>query len=240
MLLWLSIVWIAAAQEGPALRSHLSFEYGGQVPLADMRDRFGSNFNLGSQFEVLHTRNGLLFGLKGYYLFGSTVKEDVISNLRGPDGEVIGNDGGPATIGLRERGFFIGPYIGKLFPLSEQYPHSGIKVQLGTGLFQHHVRIQDDSRTVEQLAGEYKKGYDRLSNGMAGYGFVGYQHLDPNQRINFFAGIDITVAGTESRRDFDFNLMGPENAMRTDVLTGVRIGWILPVTTGVAPGKIYY
>jgi hypothetical protein len=242
MTILLSILHITLvnAQEGSPLRSHISFEYGAQVPMADMKDRFGSSFNLGSQVEALHTGNGLLFGLKGYYLFGSTVKEDVLSNLRGPNGEIIGNDGAPATIALRERGFYIGPYVGKLFELSEKYPASGIKLQVGAGLLQHHIRVQDDTRTVEQLAGEYKKGYDRLSNGLAGYGFIGYQHLDPDMRINFFAGLDITIASTESRRDYDFNLMGPENAKRTDVLAGVRLGWILPITTGVAPEKIYY
>jgi hypothetical protein len=93
---------------------------------------------------------------------------------------------------------------------------------------------------VEQLSGDYRKGYDRLSNGLTGYGFLGYQHLDPNQRINFIAGFDLTYASTESRRDYDFNLMRREEGTRSDVLVGFRIGWILPVTTGVAPEKIYY
>jgi hypothetical protein len=159
---------VSAQREGTVLRSHLSFEYGGQVPLADMKERFGSNFNLGSQFEVLHTKKLWLFGFKGYYLFGGTVKEDAISILRGPDGNIIGNDGGPATIGLKERGLFLGPYIGKMVAFSEAKPHAGLKLQLGAGLFQHHIRIQDDTRTVEQLSGDYKKGYDRLSNGRAG------------------------------------------------------------------------
>ncbi len=231
---------LCAQDSGPALRSHLSFEYGGQIPFADMADRFGANFNLGSQFEVLHSGNHWLMGMKGYYLFGTTLKEDVISILRSPDGQVIGNDGAPATIGLRERGFFIGPYCGKLFVLNENKPHAGIKLQIGAGLLQHHVRIQDDTRTVVQLSGEYRKGYDRLTNGLAGYAFIGYQHLDPNKRINFLVGFDITLASTISRRDFDFNLMRRDDARRTDILAGVRIGWILPITTGIAPDKIYY
>lgn len=231
---------LMAQEDNTTFRTHLSFEYGGQVPMADMADRFGSNFNLGSQVEALHTRNLWLAGVKIYYLFGNTLKEDVISTLRSSDGEVIGNDGAPAVIGLRERGFFIGPYVGKLFVLNEKNPHSGIKLQAGLGFLQHHVRIQDDTRTVVQLSGEYRKGYDRLSNGMAGYVFLGYQHLDPFKRINFFAGFDLTVGGTQSRRDYDFNLMRRDETKRTDVLAGIRAGWILPITTGIAPEKIYY
>ena len=230
----------AQEQATTAFRSHLSFEYGGQIPLVDMADRFGSNFNLGSQFEILHTKNRWLLGVKGYYLFGNTVREDVISILRTPEQEIIGNDGAPATIALRERGFFIGPYLGKLIVLTEKKPHAGLKLQIGAGLLQHHVRIQDDTRTVVQLTGDYKKGYDRLSNGLAGYLFVGYQYLDPDKRINFIAGFDATIASTQSRRDFDFNLMRKDDTKRTDVLLGIRIGWILPVTTGIAPETIYY
>ena len=230
----------AQAQDGPALRTHLSFEYGGQLALADMKERFGNDFNLGSQFEILHTRNLWLAGIKGYFIFGNTVKEDVIESLRTPEGFVIGNDGGPATIVLRERGFFVGPYVGKLFGLFPDKPHAGIKVQVGAGLLQHHVRIQDDTRTVEQLTGDYRKGYDRLANGIAGYLFAGYQHLDPNKRINFLAGFDLTYGATRSRRDFDFNLGRPEDARRNDLLVGFRIGWILPITTGIAPETIYY
>ena len=239
-LMLVTCMLVGQDAKGPALRSHISFEYGGQIPMADMKDRFGAGFNLGSQFEVLHTRNHFLFGLKGFYVFGNTVKEDVLSILRSPDGEIIGNDGAPAIVTLRERGFFIGPYIGKVFPLSDAAPHAGIKIQLGTGLLQHHVRIQDDTRTVEQLTGDYRKGYDRLSNGLVGYLFLGYQHLDPGKRINFLAGFDLTYGSTESRRDFDFSLMRKEEGMRKDILAGVRVGWILPVTTGQAPETIYY
>jgi len=241
VLLWFALWGVVIAQEeSAAVRLHISFEYGAQIPLADMEDRFGSNFNLGSQFELLHTRSLWLAGIKGYYVFGSTVREDVISNLRTPEGEVIGNDGGPAILLLRERGFFIGPYAGKVINLNKKVPHAGLKFQLGMGLLQHQVRIQDDSRTVEQLSGDYRKGYDRLSNGLGAYVFAGYQHLDPKKRVNFLAGFDMTWARTQSRRDYDFNLMRTDTEERTDILVGFRIGWIVPITTGVAPGSIYY
>ena len=241
LLLGLAVCPSLTGQDaGPALRLHVSFEYGGQIPLADMADRFGANFNLGSQFEILHTRSLWLAGIKGYYMFGGHVKEDVISNLRTPEGEIIGNDGGPAILLLRERGLFLGPYIGKLVNLDPGVPHAGLKFQIGAGILQHQVRIQDDTRTVEQLAGDYRKGYDKLSNGLAGYLFAGYQHLDPQKRVNFLAGFDITWAATESRRDYDFNLMRRDTEQRSDILVGFRIGWILPVTTGVAPETIYY
>lgn len=240
IVLVLSYSSLFSQEDRPALRLYLSFEYGGQIPLADMKDRFGANFNLGTQFEVLHIRSRWLAGVKAYYMFGGTVKEDVISSLRTSEGEIIGNDGGPAIILLRERGLFIGPYIGKLINLDRDKPDTGLKFQLGLGVLQHQVRIQDDSRTIEQLNGDYRKGYDRLSNGAAGYVFAGYQHLDPNKRINFLVGFDLTFGNTQSRRDYDFNLMRRETEKRMDALVGFRLGWILPITTGIAPESIYY
>lgn len=231
---------ILAQSTGTSLRSHLSFEYGVAFPIADMADRFGTAFNLGSQFEILQTRSLWVAGIKGYYMFGNTVKEDVLSILRTPEGTIIGNDGAPAVVVLRQRGLFFCPYIGKVFSLNATRPHVGIKIQAGAGLLQHHVRLQDDTRSVVQITGDYAKGYDKLSNGLAGYVFAGYQHLDPNKRINFLAGFEFIYAVTENRRDFDFSLMRKDDVQRTDLLAGFRVGWILPITTGIAPETIYY
>lgn len=231
---------VLKAQDGSLVRSHISFEYGGQVPLADMRDRFGANFNLSSQFELLHIKWLWHAGVKGYYLFGATVKEDVLAILRTPEFHIIGNDRVPATVFLRERGFYIGPYVGRIFRLSEENPLSGIKASFGAGLLQHRVRIQDDSRSVTQLTGEYIKGYDRLTNGMALYAFLGYQNLDVQNRMNFLAGFDLTVGFTRSRRDFDFSTQMRDTSSRLDILLGFRLGWILPITTGKDPDDIYY
>ncbi|MDX1409423.1 MAG: hypothetical protein R3330_14850 [Saprospiraceae bacterium] len=219
---------------------HLSFEYGTQFPAGDLQDRFGHNFNLGSQYELMHLPSGWHAGLKGYFLFGNRVKEDVLALLRTPEGDIIGNDRAPAIVFLRERGFFLGPYAGKIFRLSERAPHSGIKVSVGAGLLQHKIRIQDDTRSVSQLTGDYVKGYDRLTNGLAFYGFIGYQHLDPRGRLNFLAGFDLTSGSTQSRRDFNFDQQLADTQQRTDTLIGFRIGWILPITTGQPPNEIFY
>jgi hypothetical protein len=230
---------ICSAQSGK-VRSHISFEYGGQLPLQDMQERFGANFNVGGQFELLHIPSGWHVGLKGYYMFGGKVKEDVLANLRTPAGDIIGNDRAPAAIFLRERGLFIGAYAGKLFALSESKPSAGFKVSVGAGLLQHNIRIQDDSRSVTQITGDYLKGYDRLTNGLALYTFIGYQHLDPDRRINFLAGFDLTYGFTESRRDIDFSTGMHDGRSRKDGLVGFRVGWILPITTGQDPDEIYY
>jgi hypothetical protein len=230
----------SSTQAQKAVRMHLSFEYGVQFPGNDLNQRFGSSFNVASQFEVLLTKSLWHAGVKGMFLFGNKVNEDVISNLRTAEGDIIGNDRALADVTLRQRGMFTGAYVGKIFSFSEKQPHSGIKLSLGGGLMQHKVRVQDNTRTVTQITGEYAKGYDRLTNGPALYGFLGYQHLDPNRRLNFFAGVDYMLGFTKNKRAYNFNEQRRDDISRTDSLFGIRIGFILPITYGVESATIFY
>ncbi len=231
----------AFGQQRPPSFFNISFEYGIHLPLGDMKDRFGTNFQLGGHLERMHSKSKILYGASFHFLFGNVVKEDVLANLRTTDGGIIGNDRRFANVGLRERGFNAQAYIGKIFNLVDGHYASGIKLTLGAGLLQHKIRIQDNSSTVAELSGDYIKGYDRLTNGFSANAFLGYQHLGKNRRINFIAGFDFVLAFTESRRDFDFLLMRKDDRKRTDMLAGFKVGWIMPIGAGAQEaGDIIY
>lgn len=240
LLFWLASFY-AVGQKSPPSFFNMSFEYGIHLPLADMQDRFGMNFQLGGHLERMHSKSKILYGSSFHFLFGSVVREDVLANLRTTDGGIIGNDRRFANVGLRERGFNAQLYFGKIFNLVEGHYASGIKLTVGAGLLQHKIRIQDNSRTVAELSGDYIKGYDRLTNGLSANLFLGYQHLGKNRRINFIAGMDFIAAFTQSRRDFDFLLMRKDDTQRTDLLVGFKAGWILPIGAGAQEaGDIIY
>jgi hypothetical protein len=217
-----------------------SISLGFQEPGGDMADRFGANSNLGGGLEFITEKSNFIFGLEGGFLFGSRVKEDVIANLRMPDGEIVGGDGVFSSVALRQRGFFAGAKFGKIFRLSKSNPRDGLKITVGAGLLQHKIRIQDDSRQVNQLDGDYKKGYDRLTNGLALQQFIGYQLLSKNRLVNFYAGLEFTQGFTESRRDWNFDTMTADTERRFDMLIGVRLGWILPFYFGGDVSDSYY
>jgi len=217
------------------------FGLGGQLPGADLTTRFGSNLNFGSGLEVLTATQNLIFGLEGYYLFGSTIKENPLARISTAEGFVIGSDGGYADVQLRQRGFYLGGLVGKLFSCSAKNPRSGIRVTVGVGLLQHQIRIQEDPlRFVPQLAGAYQKGYDRLSNGLAFNEFIGYQRLSTNKRINFYLGLEFTQGFTRNRRAFNFDTQSADTQKRFDLLVGVRAGWTLPFYGGKQAAEIYY
>ena len=135
-----------------------------------------------------------------------------------------------------------GAHVGKLIPVGFSNPRSGLRLTVSAGLLQHKIRIQDDPLSfVPHLDDDYKKGYDKLSNGLAFTEFVGYQLLSTNKRINFFAGFEFTQGFTMNRRAFDFDTRQQDTANRVDLNVGFRVGWVLPFYVGQrASEEIYY
>lgn len=109
----------------------------------------------------------------------------------------------------------------------------------GAGLLQHKIRIETIGNTVPQLDKEYKKGYDRLSNGLSLHEMIGYYHFGNKHLINFYAGFEFIQAFTENRRSYNFDEMKKDETKRVDLLFGIRAGWMLPVYRR-APQKFYF
>ncbi|MEM1322287.1 MAG: hypothetical protein AAGG75_18640 [Bacteroidota bacterium] len=212
----------------------------GQQPAGDLSDRFGTSMGVIIELEYI-SKSNLIFGFGGNLFFSNNVKQDVLSTLRTPEGFIIGNNRAFADVQLRQRGFYTGAYIGKLFSLFENNPRAGLRITLGAGLLQHRIRIQDDPMSfVPQLDETYRKGYDRLTNGLALQQFIGYQFMSTNRLINFHAGIEFVQGFTQSRRDFNFDTRMKEEGSRFDVLTSIRVGWSLPFYLGRSSEDLYY
>ncbi len=217
----------------------VNFAYSFQWPGGDLADRFGFSNSIGGHLEFLTNKTNFILGLQGSYLFGKNVDEDVISHLRTPEGEFIDRNGVFSSVVLRQRGFHFSAQFGKLFALSKNNPRNGIRATLGVGLFEHKIRVQDDSQSLPQFFGDYKKGYDRLTNGLALTEFIGFQSLSKNRMVNFFIGVEFTQAFTQNRRNWNFDTRSKDEESRLDLLWGVKVGWILPFYFG-GSDKFYY
>lgn len=219
----------------------INFSFGFHIPGGDLAERFGSNNSVGGGLDFITNKTNYIFGLEGSFIFGTNVETDVLESLRTPFGGIIGNDRAFADIQLRQRGFYVGGLIGKLFSLSEKNPRSGLRVTFGMGLLQHEINIQEDpARQVPQTLGDYEAGYDRLTNGLALNEFIGYQILSRNKRVNLFIGLEFTQAFTRSRRDFNFDTRTADTEDRLDLLFGIRAAWVLPFYFGAGSEEIYY
>ena len=220
---------------------NLHISYGAHLPGGDLSNRFGPFFSVGGGAEFLLHNGNWILGAESYLQFGGNVRESaMLDNLFSREGEIIGNDGTFASVVLRQRGMYTGVVLGKLFPISASNKKSGIRFTVGGGYWWHKIRIQDDYESASQLFGDYKKGYDRLTGGVAIQEFIGYQHLDKNRMLNFIAGFEFGQGFTKSIRDWNFDTMSAPTASRIDISIGVRITWILPFYIGMPSEDIYY
>lgn len=213
--------------------------YAFQLPAGDLADRFGWN----SMIEVSYyykRKSNFLLGANGGFLFGNQVKENkMLSALQGEGGGIVDKDGLFADIRFFERGFHFSLSAGKMFSWNKPNPNSGIILMGGAGLLQHKIRIETIGNTVPQLNKEYKKGYDRLTNGLSLHEMIGYHYFGNKHLINFYAGFEFIQAFTENRRSYNFDEMRKDDTKRIDLLFGIRAGWMLPIYRR-APQKFYF
>lgn len=219
------------ATKGVALLAN--FNYGIGKPGKDLAVRFGMSSAAGVGVEMLGNKTNLIIGADFSYFFSKKVNEDPLIKLVNYDTYIYGNDKGLSSYLLRERGFVMQGYVGKLFVFDKKAANrSGIRVTFGAGYMQHKIRLQDDSRSIAQFSGDYKKGYDRLTGGLSLSQYVGYQYLSNNRRINFSLGFDFSQGFTKSLRDWDFDLKSKNTTPRLDLLYGMRATLILPFYLG--------
>jgi hypothetical protein len=223
-----------------------------QLPGGVLKERFGTNSSIGAGF-MHKTQKNWMFGFDYNFLFGSDVKDPNIfggiatqpSPFYNQDGEIVGYGtnlidiyGGLAEIRLYQRGHHVSAKFGKLFPVLGPNPNSGIFFLAGIGFLQHHIRIENPGNITPQLNGDYKLGYERLTNGLATSQFLGYLFMSNNRLLNFFGGVEFVQGFTQERR-YNFATMQKDETPRLDLLSGIKLGWIFPLYKKM-PQKYYY
>ena len=207
-----------------------------------MVDRFGPTGTLGGSFTI-KTRKNLIYGIDYGFLFGKNVKEqEILSNLITSQGFIIDASGQAATIDMFERGHSLLLKVGKVIPgLFGEHKfgpndNCGLLLIGGVGYLQHRIHF---TGTTPQLTKSYIEGYDRLSNGLALSQFIGYMHLGNRRMLNFYFGFEFVQAWTTNKRGYNFDQMAEDNEKRLDILSGFKIGWILPLYKRVSD-EFYY
>lgn len=237
-LIFLTFMLHAQAPKNTKL---LDFRYGFQAPAGDMQDRFGGSNILGAGIESINQKTKLFYGIEGGFFFGNTVKEDVLTQLRSYDGNIIGINGETGDVNLKERGFYMGVHAGKIFSTTDKKSSfTGIRTQLGFGLLQHKIRVQDNLKNIVPLNKEYLQGYDRLTNGPAFHLAIGYQYDSPYNNFHFKIMGDMMAGQTQSRRDLDYATGTYLSHVRSDVLFGINIAYVVEISRTRTQETIYY
>jgi len=241
MMLCSSIIWAQKVHVKKQSYSVITgnFTYSFHRPQQDLAVRFGQSLEVGIGSDVILKKNKIILGLSGTLLFGNTVFDDVLDIITNADGNIIGTDQTVAIIGLKQRGFYFGAHVGKIFPLIKG-SNSGIRFTLGSGIIQHKIRLQVDTDNVNQLRGENIKGFDRLTNGLTFHQFLGYQHFGKSGLFNVFGGLEAYEGFTMSRRSFDNTLMRKDDLKRMDILLGLKFGFMVKFNINENADDIYY
>ncbi len=206
----------------------ISGAYTFQIPAADMAKRFGNGSTIEGNF-LFKVGNNWLIGASGGFLFSSNIREDTILDaLKTISGNFISSNGIYSSIVLNERGYLIQAKLGKIIPVFDSNPNSGIMTTIGAGFIQHKIKIQEIGNDLPQFAGDYVKGYDRLTNGICFSQFLGIIHFDPKKLLNFYTGIEVTEGFTQNRRDWNFDQQLVDRTNRFDLLIGLKLAWFLP------------
>ena len=100
---------------------------------------------------------------------------------------------------------------------------------VGVGFLQHQINIEVLEENVVALNGDYRKGYDRLTNGISFNQFIGYHYLSNRLRFNLYAGLDFSQSLTKNRRDWDYFEKRKLTESRVDKLNGFKVALILPL-----------
>ena len=208
----------------PLTGLHLS----GQLSMGDLQQRYGNTLSAGIPF-MYKTKSNWIFGIEASYFFGKKVKENSMSTLQNKEGSITANDGAPGRLRINERGLNIYLTGGKILPFWNPNKNCGPLVMAGVGYMQHKINIYDVGKNLPQLKGDLKKGYDRLSGGIALTQFVGYLYLSNNRLANFYAGFEFNEGFTKGLRGTQYDTMASDAAKRTDIQIGFRAGWILPL-----------
>jgi hypothetical protein len=206
----------------------------------DFAKRFGGSGQVGAGF-MLKFKSNLLLGVEGNYLFNDDIqKDEYYKYLANEDGFITNMYGEVGVTSERLAGFTVFGKLGYVIPVLNPNPNSGIFVSAGAGLMQHKILISDRYNNIPQLTEEYRKGYDRLCNGLMINQFVGYMFFAEKAVWNFFAGFEFTQGFTQNRRDWDFIEGRKIDDNRLDMLYSFKFGWVISLHRRMSTDYYYY
>ncbi|MFM8976950.1 MAG: hypothetical protein ACKOJE_02755 [Bacteroidota bacterium] len=206
----------------------------------DLGNRFGPSSIVGLELQRQTPPNGWIWSLRGGHLFGAQVKEtSLFGAIATASGDIITANGVFEDYRLRQFGWFVEGRLGKIvFPMGPQ--GSGIRLDLGIGMLQHKIWIETPNNNSPQLSSEYKRGYDRLCDGLSLSQSLTYHYLSVNRLINFQVGVDLIQAFTRERRSVRYDTGLPAHDARRDLLDGLKFSWILPIYERSEKADLYF
>lgn len=213
--------------------------YSLQVPGGDLSDRFGVGSDIGGGVGY-KTSGNWVFGAEASYIFGSDIKENPLENIMNSDLQITNMYGEPSQINMRQAGMQLKATFGKIIPILPSNKNSGIFLRGGIGFLQHKIYIENVGNNTPQVLGDYRKGYDRMTNGVAFSEFIGWQNFSNEGAYHFLVGFEFIQALTENRRTWDYATNQKLDGQRLDLIYSFKVAWFIPFRQRQSAGYFYY
>ncbi|HRU68371.1 MAG TPA: hypothetical protein P5265_07760 [Bacteroidia bacterium] len=213
----------------------IGFNYSFNIPFKDMAVRFGNSSQLSVSYLFKTTANFYISPYFAYFFSGKVNDSFVLDAIKTGDGYLINNQGTLCPVAIEQRGFHSGIQLGYLYSFNQPNLNSGIVFSAGPVFLQHKLSFDYSNGPVNQIEGEYRKGYDRLTNGIGLIQTIGFQRFGNKGLGNYHFSIYMVEAFTQSRRDFDFYLQKKDDLKRKDFLLGFQLGFDIPIYRKTSP-----
>ncbi|TXI85149.1 MAG: hypothetical protein E6Q37_06950 [Crocinitomicaceae bacterium] len=209
----------------------VAVHYGANWTSGDLADRYGFLNHIGAVAGYKTSKNWF-WGLDGNFIFGNQVRmTGIFDNLVDSYGNVTDVNGDIGKILVFARGFNVNFAVGKVIPVFRANRNSGLFIHAGAGYLLHKMRVETQDQVIPSLELDYRKGYDRLTIGLATHQFVGYAFLSNRGAINFYGGFYAQQGFTKNQRDifFDQPTVAVSKELRSDIQMGLKLGWFIPI-----------
>lgn len=211
----------------------VSVQYGFNLTRGDLLQTHG-HFNHVGMFAGYKTKSNWVYGIDGSFMFGNDVKrshQDLFGHLMDEKGAITDQNGDQAVVVTGSRGLHVNLNAGKILPIFSPNPNSGIYVNVGAGFLAHKIRVETQDHVVPLLELDYRKGYDRLVQGVNASAFLGYAYMASESFVKFYAGFYAQNGFTHNMRTifFDEPDLAVPTDQRNDLQYGIRFGWLIPI-----------
>ena len=130
--------------------------------------------------------------------------------------------------------------IGYIRHALDEYRHTALIFNVLSNQVKKGVGKFNINQAINQIFGQYKNAYDRLTRGFSITEYIGYQYLSTDGNLNFNIGFEFNQAFTSGVRSVDFttNELSPNG--RKDFLSGFKVTWLIPLYSSSKGEQIYY
>lgn len=204
------------------------------------------DFGLDATFKF---RDGLFLNLDGSLVFGNDnlkEREKRMGDVYTSSHMIVGASGIDAGVTCHNRMLAMRLGLGKIFVIGKNNPNSGPFVRLDAGIMQQQtIFMLNEQVDAPQVNGDYGRLYDHQRFGFtltqaAGFWFMGRK----SAILNFHVALELTECWNHSTRDYVIDdlmpLRGADKGKYFDLLYGIRLTWMFPITGKTAYDYYYY